>query len=328
MTKMPQSTKILLSIKNGKFRKKIALCLRTWRKTQSIKETSKITGINRNTIKSCLACSRFYLKSDYCSKNNNRKILCENNKVQDAINIKNSAYRKNIATYLRIWRKTKSSQKVAKIFGVSPRIAYYFLEQSMAYKKRYAYRKNFSKSDLRYINKWAKKIKSIRLLGGKCETCRSTNIFSLDFHHKNKNTKIDRISNVLHKKWKDIKPEVLKCKLLCRNCHRELHNNNPRNKMAKKKLLEIINSTKCSKCGYNKNLSALEFHHVSKNKEINLFTKCRCGNNPKRQNKKLLKELNKCIVLCTNCHNEIHNNKDRFEKLKQKINARIITLND
>jgi hypothetical protein len=81
-----------------------------------------------------------------------------------------------------------------------------------------------------------------------------------------------------------------------------------------KRKLEIVNSLGggCSICKYDKNLSALEFHHLNPNKksfkldlrklantEINLITE----------------ELKKCILVCSNCHREIHNvglNKENY----------------
>ncbi len=57
----------------------------------------------------------------------------------------------------------------------------------------------------------------------------------------------------------------------------------------------------CSACGYNKSLNALEFHHlVPEDKEFN-WTKMRL-----RSRKSILEELDKCILLCSNCHRELH----------------------
>ena len=60
---------------------------------------------------------------------------------------------------------------------------------------------------------------------------------------------------------------------------------------------------KCSICGYNKEISALDCHHNDgKEKE---FSIC----NRRSSNINTLKsELDKCILLCSNCHRERHAN--------------------
>ena len=73
-----------------------------------------------------------------------------------------------------------------------------------------------------------------------------------------------------------------------------------RRKRLKEEAVKIAGG-KCSACGYNKCLSALEFHHHQSNKEGNVSTLLK---NESRQ--KLLKEAEKCILLCANCHRELH----------------------
>lgn len=58
---------------------------------------------------------------------------------------------------------------------------------------------------------------------------------------------------------------------------------------------------KCSKCGYSKCVAALEFHHTTEDKDYSLGDK---GNT--RSWDKVTQELDKCILVCTNCHREIH----------------------
>lgn len=61
---------------------------------------------------------------------------------------------------------------------------------------------------------------------------------------------------------------------------------------------------KCEKCGYNKCSAALEFHHLnSDEKEFNIadFTS---GTNVKVE--EAFKEIEKCALLCSNCHHEFH----------------------
>jgi hypothetical protein len=75
-----------------------------------------------------------------------------------------------------------------------------------------------------------------------------------------------------------------------------------RAKNRKKKVIELMGG-KCSKCGYCRNYAALEFHHLDPSqKEINI-----AGNGIKGSWKRLTNELKKCILICSNCHREEHN---------------------
>lgn len=65
----------------------------------------------------------------------------------------------------------------------------------------------------------------ISLLGGCCEKCGEDDIRVLDFHHKNSTTKCFNIADRLDRRLGVLEKEALKCKLLCRNCHREEHCN-------------------------------------------------------------------------------------------------------
>ena len=57
---------------------------------------------------------------------------------------------------------------------------------------------------------------------------------------------------------------------------------------------------KCSCCGYNNYNGALEFHHVnSAEKDFTLSLKSISFENAKA-------ELDKCVLVCSNCHREIH----------------------
>jgi hypothetical protein len=59
---------------------------------------------------------------------------------------------------------------------------------------------------------------------------------------------------------------------------------------------------KCEKCGYFKCISALEFHHTDSTKKD--FGIAANGNT--RSWEKMKVELDKCIMLCSNCHREVH----------------------
>ena len=58
---------------------------------------------------------------------------------------------------------------------------------------------------------------------------------------------------------------------------------------------------KCRKCGYNKYYGALTFHHIDPSKKRYEWKQM------KYLHRKLIrKELDKCILLCSNCHAELH----------------------
>ena len=59
---------------------------------------------------------------------------------------------------------------------------------------------------------------------------------------------------------------------------------------------------KCVICGYDRDVSALEFHHKEgTSKDFGLSTR-----GITRSWEKTRKELDKCLLVCANCHREIH----------------------
>lgn len=66
----------------------------------------------------------------------------------------------------------------------------------------------------------------------------------------------------------------------------------------------------CSVCGYNKCVAAMDFHHIDPNeKDFGISAK-----GLTRSWEKLKEELDKCILVCSNCHREIHFELDSKEK--------------
>jgi predicted transcriptional regulator len=77
----------------------------------------------------------------------------------------------------------------------------------------------------------------------------------------------------------------------------------------RRKKIELVEylGGKCQICGYNNCISALQFHHKNPNeKDFTISGKS-------YSIEKLKKEAYKCILVCANCHHEIH------EKLKNRL---------
>jgi len=58
----------------------------------------------------------------------------------------------------------------------------------------------------------------------------------------------------------------------------------------------------CCVCGYSKNYAAMEFHHLDPTVKEGMWSTTR-----EKEWSKTVEELKKCILLCANCHREIHN---------------------
>lgn len=57
---------------------------------------------------------------------------------------------------------------------------------------------------------------------------------------------------------------------------------------------------KCVICGYDKCIQSLEFHHIDpKEKDFTISGKTKAFD-------KMKKEIDKCMLVCSNCHSEIH----------------------
>jgi hypothetical protein len=180
------------------------------------------------------------------------------------------------------------------------------------------------KNDAEFILKYAKKMKAISLLGGKCEICGKSNFIFLEFHHKDGERKEDNLSVLINGRWSKIENEIKKCILLCSNCHREKHSTErdaKKYKEIKAKLLEIKGVFCCERCGYGEDFASLDFHH--RNSEKKDFA---LGNAYKFITKfmdKICEEIEKCDVICKNCHAVEHFDKKKFEMFQKEISNKI-----
>lgn len=85
------------------------------------------------------------------------------------------------------------------------------------------------------------------------------------------------------------------------------------NRRKKIKVMAIeYKGSKCQICGYDKYPGALELHHINKSdKSFGISDK-----EYTRSWEKVREELDKCVLLCANCHREVEGG---IEKLPSKL---------
>ncbi len=94
-----------------------------------------------------------------------------------------------------------------------------------------------------------------------------------------------------------------KCKGKSTNNKHQTYNRQKQKGLKRKLECIEIKGGKCSSCNYDKNLAALEFHHLNPSEKDGQMDLRALSNH---SNEWILKELDKCIILCSNCHRETH----------------------
>ena len=88
-------------------------------------------------------------------------------------------------------------------------------------------------------------------------------------------------------------------------------------------IISTVVELRCQKCGYDKNYAALDFHHVvPEAKDFGIQSIVNRGSPTEERWEMVKKELEKCIVLCANCHREEHSNFNPLcedEKIAPKV---------
>jgi len=142
--------------------------------------------------------------------------------------------------------------------------------------------------------------------------CGESRFYCLDFHHKDPSTK-DRCIKTMSQapvSFKKLKEEIGKCIIVCSNCHkklhfpsrdREWHSVDKRKNDARLFVWERKKDSVC-RCGED-HPSCLDFHHEKGDKEKNVSKLAKDG----YALKTIQAEIDKCVVVCSNCHREIHN---------------------
>lgn len=81
------------------------------------------------------------------------------------------------------------------------------------------------------------------------------------------------------------------------------------------KALKVLDRTySCEICKYDKNYAAIDFHHKNPaDKDMNI------RDLKSHSVDRLVLELDKCMVLCSNCHRELHNPALDKEKFLRRV---------
>lgn len=172
----------------------------------------------------------------------------------------------------------------------------------------------------RYQKKQRKQLK-LELMserGGQCEACGYRgSIAALEFHHRDPRAKEFRISSMSVSRAR-LWLEAAKCELLCANCHRARHIATSSREQAttvgyrrrlKRRAVEHLGGL-CAGCARSWPHQVFEFHHLdSTTKNFGISE-----DGIARSWEKTERELQKCVLLCANCHREVHAGARRIEE--------------
>ena len=136
-----------------------------------------------------------------------------------------------------------------------------------------------------------------------CLDCGCNIASCLDFHHIHNKRNTITIMKFNGCSIKTLKNEIEKCVIICSNCHRKRH--------AKKlnhanKKVQFVYQTKSSGCCAICSLTGIpqifDFHHTrDKIDNINSMT-----HKKEYTLQDIILEIEKCIILCSNCHRKHH----------------------
>lgn len=98
---------------------------------------------------------------------------------------------------------------------------------------------------------------------------------------------------------------------------------NLRRRLIKQQCLEYLGGAICAICGYKSQwVCQFEFHHFKEKKEFSICNKIASGGNFES----IKKELNKCKILCRNCHSFITSKTWTEPNFPQNIKNKILAL--
>lgn len=194
-----------------------------------------------------------------------------------------------------------------KDFNGSPKDWEELTSQQRYYFKNSEKHKKSQRRKEEELKKWLQNYKSDR----KCKKCDYDNPVALEFHHEKPEQKYKSIGRMVSDGYSKerILDEIKKCMLICRNCHSKEHTskrnkvkaneNRDSNRKLRNWFKEYKRNQSCEQCG-EKDHRVLEFHHNDNDKEGTVSKMI--ANNSIGSKNKIIKEINKCKILCGNCH--------------------------
>src|SRR5438067_13400120 len=145
--------------------------------------------------------------------------------------------------------------------------------------------------------------------GGRCIDCGyARSITALSFHHRDGAEKRFEISS-FRGSWDRLLEEARKCDLVCVNCHRLRHAAEDDKggasyfvRYRREVKTEAIRERggQCERCGFRAHQAALEFHHLDPQRKEFAIS----NDGIVRSRVRVAAELEKCVLICANCHAE------------------------
>lgn len=231
-------------------------------------------------------------------------------------------YRKYRATHKESINRNNrkyAAKNREKIYQKSEKYRKKYFEKIKEYKAKWAkdnkwrgviYRKKNKKNKQDYIISYK--------LNKTCAHCTENRPECLDFHHLK--DKISTVSKLFLQaaSLEKLKKEIDKCILLCGNCHQKNHFKCYKTTASRKQyIIEYKSKSKCYLCPEN-TPCCLAFHHLDEKSKIAGIDVIASRKGYTFDDLKI--EIQKCILLCFNCHRLLHANKlslpDNVEPIK------------
>ena len=174
-------------------------------------------------------------------------------------------------------------------------------------------RKRRNAKTYRYLKKRRRELKAqlVAMRGGRCCSCAYIGpAAAFDFHHRIPSSKRFAVGT-FSGPWNELLAEAEKCDMLCANCHRLHHAAQDVNSKGGavvdfRRRLKVCAvdymGGRCFDCERTGPPGLFDFHHIdAKDKGFGIGQ----DGIPRRW-ERVVAELEKCVMLCANCHREVH----------------------